>query len=88
MAIFKIRLHQRKKTSKPGKMRQEDERARSPVRTIEMMDQINLLLKECEQETWSIVGFESEKNRKTDCSYLAFLIIRYLEIIFFLQIQF
>lgn len=47
------------------------------------MDQINLLLKECEQETWSIVGFESEKNRKTDCSYLAFLIIRYLEIIFF-----
>lgn len=64
-------------------MRQEDERARSPVRTIEMMDQINLLLKECEQETWSIVGFESEKNRKTDCSYLAFLIIRYLEIIFF-----
>lgn len=69
-------------------MRQEDERARSPVRTIEMMDQIKLLLKECEQETWSIVGFESEKNRKTDCSYLAFLIIRYLEIIFFLQIQF
>lgn len=47
------------------------------------MDQIKLLLKECEQETWSIVGFESEKNRKTDCSYLAFLIIRYLEIIFF-----
>lgn len=43
-----------KENIKTVKMRREDDRAMSPVRTIEMMNQMKLLSKKCEQETWSI----------------------------------